>query len=978
MSGLPGKFIPAPMTHATDRPKAPPGRSWPRASLRTYLVAVILLATLPIALLMSVRIFADVRQEQARTQDLLTRTAAALSIAVDAEMGASFDALRALAQADPRQPAGRAALERRLRSQPHPRREWDSLFLLDRAGTIVFDTAGANVPPAPQVLDLQRRVLDLARPEASGLIDGVAPHVVLAVPVLADGGVQLLLAARVGVAAWQRLALGAQPPPGAAVSLLGPDGSVITGSGAAPLPVPATDGALYAARQVSPLSGWQVTASLPAAPIDASHRKAIAAALATGAAGLLLGVVLAALAARQVTRPLHQLAVDGPAGLDGPLPVHEIALLRDALLRARDEDLAARSRLEARAQEFEALFNGSPIGLAFAQDPDCEVVSQNPAMDRLLTSAAAARPGLRILHRGRPLEPRQLPLRRAAGQGETVLAMELEFALQGQPSIFVLAHAVPLRDRQGRPRGAVGALVDITERKRVEARLLAVDLQLRENQRLMALAQDAGHAGFFHYQFAADQLAWTPGQFKLFGVDSLGAGRLADWFCLIDGADRERVERELSTACALRREKETFDYAVLRPDGSARWFSSRVMLCYDAAGGAEQMTGVTVDMSDQKEAERQRVLLTDSAVAARLEAESASRAKDEFLTMLSHELRNPLGAISAAIDVLDSAPADGETAAEARSIIGRQTRNLSHMMNDLLDVSRVIAGKILLSRQPVDLAAIAQRVQQTMLLTGAAARHTLTCRLDSAWTDGDAVRIEQVVGNLVANALKYSAPGGEVVLSVRRDGPDAMIEVQDRGDGISDALLPHIFELFVQGDRPLDRRAGGLGVGLTLVRRLVELHGGTVAVDTSPQGSRFTVRLPAVGPAPAAADDSLPLQRRRKVLVVEDNQDVLAALRAKLELDGHSVHTAADGREGLTRLLKLRPEVSIVDIGLPGITGFELARHARAAGYAGRMIALSGYGHERDIANARAAGFDAYLVKPVDRNQLRASMSDLP
>jgi signal transduction histidine kinase/CheY-like chemotaxis protein len=703
------------MTPVTDRPKAPPARSWPRASLRTYLVAVTLLATLPVAALMCVQIFANVRQEQARTDDLLARTAATLSNAVDAEMQASFDALRVLALPDPRQPAGRAGLERRLRSQLHPRPEWDSLFLMDRAGAIVFDTAGAIAPTAPQVLELQRRVLGRARPAASGLVDGAAPHVVLAVPVLADGGAPLVLAARVGVASWQRLALGAQPPPGAMVSLFGPDGLVITRSGAVPLPAQATDGARYSARQVSPVSGWQVAASLPAAPV-------------ASAASLLLGVLLAALAARQVTRPLHQLAVAGPAGLAAPLPVYEIALLRDALLRAHDEDLAARSRLEARAQE----------------------------------------------------------------------------------------------------------------------------------------------------------------------------------------------------------------------------------------------------------AERERVLLTDSAVAARLEAESASRAKDEFLTMLSHELRNPLGAISAAIDVLDSAPAAGETAAEARSIIGRQTRNLSHMMNDLLDVSRVIAGKISLSRQPVELAAIVQRVRQTLLFTGAAARHTLTCRLASAWADGDAVRIEQVVGKLVANALTYTPPGGEVVLSVRRDGADALIEVQDRGEGISDALLPHIFELFVQGERPLDRRAGGLGIGLTLVRRLVELHGGTVGVDTSPEGSRFTVRLPAVEPAAVAADDSLPLQRRRKVLVVEDNQDVLAALRAKLELDGHAVHTAADGHEGLTRLLTLRPEVSIVDIGLPGLTGFELARQARAAGYAGRMIALSGYGHERDIANARVAGFDAYLVKPVDRKQLRASMSDLP
>jgi CheY-like chemotaxis protein len=199
--------------------------------------------------------------------------------------------------------------------------------------------------------------------------------------------------------------------------------------------------------------------------------------------------------------------------------------------------------------------------------------------------------------------------------------------------------------------------------------------------------------------------------------------------------------------------------------------------------------------------------------------------------------------------------------------------------------------------------------------------------------------------------------------------------VQDRGSGIPPALLPRIFDLFVQGDRPLHRPAGGLGIGLTLVRKLVELHGGTVAAESSSEGSRFTVQLPAVS-APVVQDgEALPPSRRRQVLVIEDNDDVLAALRSKLELDGHSVSTAVDGIEGLTRLLKLRPEVSIVDIGLPGLTGFELARHARAAGYAGRMIAMSGYGAERDAHAALVAGFDAYLVKPVDRNQLRASLS---
>jgi CheY-like chemotaxis protein len=298
------------------------------------------------------------------------------------------------------------------------------------------------------------------------------------------------------------------------------------------------------------------------------------------------------------------------------------------------------------------------------------------------------------------------------------------------------------------------------------------------------------------------------------------------------------------------------------------------------------------------------------------------------------------------------------------------------MMNDLLDVGRVIAGKILLARQPVNLAALFDRVHRTLQVTREGAGHELRFQVEDAWVDGDAVRLEQVMTNLVTNAIKYTPAGGRIDVTVARRDADAVFEVADSGTGIPAKLLPHIFDLFVQGERTLDRRAGGLGIGLTLVRRLVELHGGTISADSSDAGSRFRVTLPAIDAPSRAEGDTLPPSRRRRVLVVDDNADVLSALRSKLELDGHTVSTAADGIDGLDSLLKQQPEVSIVDIGLPGLTGYELARHARAAGYAGRMIALSGYGAERDVHNALTAGFDAYLVKPVDRMQLRASLSE--
>jgi PAS domain S-box-containing protein len=972
--------------------------SWPSASLRTYLVAVMLLAILPIAAIMSWQIFSEVRKEQAGIEEELARSSSALAQHVERDLLSSLDALAVLSQSELFQHGRIAALGRLL--QGRPRRDWDSIFLLDAGGATILDTAPPRAGPgsAAGLRELQAAVMRKREPVVSGL-GGPGRGVAVALPVMQGGAVRYVLGARMSESVWQRLVATAIVPQGARAAIFDAQHRLVAHSDNPPaaagsaLPADtveamddhvfgvqrATDVSgqvVYSAWQAVPLAGWQARVSLPAAPIDAGHRRAIIGALSTSGGSLLLGLILAALVATRITRPLHRLATRGPAGLPGRVAVHEIAILRDALERARSKDEAARRSLEAKAEEFETLFNSSPIGLAFAQDPGATTVWHNAAMDSLMGSRAAVMAGaVRVRSHGHDLAAGELPLQRAAAWGEAVTGMELEIQCEGRPTLFVIANAVPLRDAEGRPRGAISALVDITERKRVEHKLLAVDRELRESQHLMQLAQEAGHVGFFHYDFAADRLAWTPGQCKLFGVPDLAQGRLIDWFSRIDPADRDRVEREFWTACALRRDKETIDYPVQPAEGGWRWLSSRVLLHYDAEGRALQLTGVTVDMTDQQQAERERAQLTERALTARRDAEAASRAKDEFLTMLSHELRNPLGAISAAIDVLDAAEPGSLNAVEARAIIARQTRNLAHMMNDLLDVGRVIAGKIMLAHQPVNLASVVARVEETLALTGEAREHHLRLDLNEAWIDGDAVRIEQIVTNLITNAIKYTPAGREIHVGVRLAQGAALLEVQDTGMGIPATLLPHIFDLFVQGQVSLDRRAGGLGIGLTLVRSLVQLHGGTVGVESSDSGSRFTVRLPAIQAPDRPDGETLPPSRRRKVLVVEDNDDVLAALRSKLELDGHTVSTAVDGIEGLTRLLKLKPEVSIVDIGLPGLTGFEVARHARAAGYAGRMIALSGYGAERDAQEALVAGFDAYLVKPVDRNQLRASLS---
>ena len=355
------------------------------------------------------------------------------------------------------------------------------------------------------------------------------------------------------------------------------------------------------------------------------------------------------------------------------------------------------------------------------------------------------------------------------------------------------------------------------------------------------------------------------------------------------------------------------------------------------------------------------------------------QAKDEFLAMLSHELRSPLGAIAAAADVLETHAGGPETAEKALAIIQHQTRRLSYMANDLLDVSRVATGKVLLSPAAMDLAEVVRRLKNTLDLTGENHRHVLRLELQSVWIDGDFNRIEQIVGNLLTNAFKYTQPGGLVTVSVRPEGSHALLVVRDTGMGIPPSLLPHVFEPFVQDERVRDRSEGGLGIGLALVRKLVELHGGRVDVESTEAGSAFTVRFPAV-PAPGKQLASVAgrLAQRLHIVLVEDKDDVRESMGFMLVQAGHRVTAVRSGAEGLASIARLRPDVAIVDVELPGLGGHGLARAARSQGYPGRMIAISGHGRPEDIESARKSGFDACLVKPVDAEALRSSLWDPP
>jgi signal transduction histidine kinase/ActR/RegA family two-component response regulator len=383
------------------------------------------------------------------------------------------------------------------------------------------------------------------------------------------------------------------------------------------------------------------------------------------------------------------------------------------------------------------------------------------------------------------------------------------------------------------------------------------------------------------------------------------------------------------------------------------------------------------------EAEREDLLEREQQ--ARATAERASRSKDEFLAMLGHELRNPLGALSNASWLLQDPRSDPELARRAQEIVVRQVEQLRRLTDDLLDAGRAMLGKIVLHRAPLDLAAATAGVLDTLEAAGRFASHDVRRELAKVWVDADFTRIEQVVSNLVGNALKYTPARGTITLRVAQDGNDALLTVADDGAGMPSDLVGRVFEPFVQGERDLDRAHGGLGIGLTLVRRLAELHGGSAsAASAGPgRGSVFQVRLPSI-PPPVVVAEKKAAQRSeqpRDILIIEDNADAAATLRSLLELAGHRVRIARDGQEGLEALKASRPDVALIDLGLPRVDGYEVARRARQMTDGQPrpvLVAVTGYGLPEDRRRTLEAGFDAHLVKPVDLAALRTLLASAP
>jgi len=505
----------------------------------------------------------------------------------------------------------------------------------------------------------------------------------------------------------------------------------------------------------------------------------------------------------------------------------------------------------------------------------------------------------------------------------------------------------------------VGTGRDVTERRRVEAALRDSE------QRFATLAE------------GSPVLLWVNGPdggefvnrafLEFAGVDSDQDVRGYDWSRYVHPEDRDEYVSAYRRAFAAQT-RFTAEFRFRRHDGEYRWMRSDATPRFGDDGEFQGHVGATVDITERRNAED----------ALRV----ADRQKDEFLAMLAHELRNPLAPIRNASEVLALRYAGDPEAVVPIAMLRRQSEHLARLLDDLLDVTRIAQGRVALKQQPLEVGTVVGQAIETVRPLAEAKSQLLRLERDETplYVSGDRTRLVQTVTNVLQNSVKFTQAGGEIVVAVRDAGPDLEMTVRDNGAGIRPELVPRVFELFVQSERTPDRSQGGLGIGLSVVKRLVEMHGGAVTLASGGEGrgTTVTIRLPRIDAPPILAKSPAAVTAARRVLVVDDSTDAADSLAMLLVLEGHEVSTAYSAAAALETAERVQPEIAFIDIGLPQMDGYEVARRLRASDRcrAIRLVALTGYGQPGDRAEARRAGFDHHLVKPADWESVGAILAE--
>ncbi|HET9489881.1 MAG TPA: ATP-binding protein [Methylomirabilota bacterium] len=527
------------------------------------------------------------------------------------------------------------------------------------------------------------------------------------------------------------------------------------------------------------------------------------------------------------------------------------------------------------------------------------------------------------------------------------------------------------------PEGLAVYFHDVSDRKRGEE-------SLRESEERLRMAVEAGRMGTWEWRIDTGRVSWSPG---LEAIHGLAPGAFPGTFDAVQREihpeDRDRVLQTIHESVEHRKDLR-LEYRIIRADGTVRWLEGRGRLVGERHGRPERVVGVCMDITDRKRAEEERGVVLAGEQKARAEAEAANQARDEFLAVLSHELRTPLNAILGWSRMLRFGSLDPATVERAIETIGRNAQLQTQLIDDLLDVSRIVSGKMQIERRRVELPAVLQAavegVRAMAEVKGVRLEHATDA--NAVAVSGDAFRLQQIFGNLLDNAIKFTPAGGRVQITLERRASWVEIRVSDTGSGIAPALLPHIFERFRLGDAKTTREHGGLGLGLAIVRHLVELHGGAVRADSAGEGrgSMVTVRLPlAADPAPPREAASPPIALPPEapallhgidVLVVDDDADGRELLSTTLVRAGAWVRAVSSAGEALAEMDIRVPEVLVSDLAMPGKDGYALIRQVRSRSSERQRrlpaVAVSAHAREEDRRRALEAGYDVHIAKPID------------
>ena len=655
-------------------------------------------------------------------------------------------------------------------------------------------------------------------------------------------------------------------------------------------------------------------------------------------------------------------------------PVKMIGVEVDVTDRKRAEDA-----LRASEERWNAAIENFSEGAIIATE-DEQVIYWNPAA-RAMHGFTTEREGIGPLARtpdtfelwtpdgSHLLTLDEWPMRRIK-RGEMVKRLELRLRRPAQGWERFVAYSGAMVSLGSGERLIFLSVSDLTEQRRAEREQHIAATALREQEERLRLAMESGRLGTWDValdglEHSGQRIRYSPYIGPMFGeAKGFEHASMAEWIQQIHPEDRERVLASFDAG--VRGEAEyRAEFRALGSDGRLRWIVTRGAVIRDGDGRPVRALGVAMDITERKVSEERLREANERLL-------EADRRKDEFLAMLAHELRNPLAPIRNSSYILRHAPANGEQAHRAQEVIERQTQHLTRLVDDLLDVTRIVRGKIELRRERVDLRELVVRstddVRFDMDRNGVAFRVALPSVM--LWADADPTRIAQVVGNLLHNASKFTRPGDEVFVSLAASGGFAEICVRDTGAGIHPDLLHRVFEPFVQADQSLARTQGGLGLGLALVKGVVELHGGTVRAESAGTGlgAQFIVQLPLAHVVSAKAEADLQAARSnggRRVLVVDDNRDAAESLADLVRLLGHTAQVAYDGPSAIEQVQAQAPSVVLCDLGLPGMTGYEVAQVLRARGHDGlQLIAVSGYAQPEDVKRAIEAGFDGHVAKP--------------